>query len=139
MLTVPGDVMKIKDKPHRVPLCRQAMELIEGLRALNGDTPFIFASPDRTRAPITPNAVLNTFRRTGFAGVQTTHGVRTIFSTLINETREEGLHSFSSDLAELQIAHTLPKVRAAYMRSDYLEPRRVMLQWFADYLDALRA
>ena len=40
---------------------------------------------------------------------------------------------------ELQLAHIDPnKTRDSYRHYDYLSERRAMLQWYADYLDALR-
>ena len=53
----------------------------------------------------------------------------------MNQTREKGLHSFSLDLIERQMAHALGKVRGAYMRSDYLEERANMMQEWAAFLD----
>jgi hypothetical protein len=63
----------------------------------------------------------------------TSHGFRTIASTLLNE---KGFHP---DLIELQLAHKERNgVRAAYNKAQRLPERRAMMQSWADYLDELR-
>ena len=43
-------------------------------------------------------------------------------------------------MIELQLAHAeRNKVRAAYNKAQRLGDRKIMMQWWADYLDALRA
>jgi hypothetical protein len=51
---------------------------------------------------------------------------------------ESGL--FRSDAIERALAHVeRNRVRASYNAAEYLPERRKMLQWWADYLDGLRA
>ena len=62
--------------------------------------------------------------------------LRSIASTLINESYAAGLHSFGSDIVEFQLAHQHDnEVRRAYNRSKYLKPRTEMMQLYSDYLD----
>ena len=64
----------------------------------------------------------------------TGHGFRSMASTLLNE---EGWYP---DAIERQLAHCEEDdVRAAYNYAEYLPERRKMMQWWADYLDGLRA
>ncbi len=64
----------------------------------------------------------------------TSHGFRTMASTLLNE---QGVHP---DLIELQLAHVERNtVRAAYNRAQRLSERRLMMQNWANYLDKLKA
>lgn len=63
------------------------------------------------------------------------HGFRTLAcSTLI----ESGL--WSEDAVEIQMSHKESNsVRAAYIhKAKHLDQRRLMLQWWADFLDANR-
>jgi integrase len=54
-------------------------------------------------------------------------------STLLHE------NGFDSAVIEMQLAHTeRNKVKAAYNRTEYLEKRIEMVQWWADYFDELR-
>jgi integrase len=61
------------------------------------------------------------------------HGWRASFSTLCYEHQKE--HGFSSEVIETQLAHSVGnKVTRAYMRSDFLEERRELLQWWEKFL-----
>jgi hypothetical protein len=55
-------------------------------------------------------------------------------STILNE------NGFSRDAIERQLAHVEKnKIRRAYNHSEYLEERKVFMQWYADHLDKLKA
>ena len=57
------------------------------------------------------------------------HGLRSIASTALNEK------NFPPDVIEAALAHVdKNEVRRAYNRSDYLEQRRAMMQWWADFV-----
>ena len=61
------------------------------------------------------------------------HGFRALFSTIANET------GFNPDAIERQLAHRERNaVRAAYHKSEYMQEREKMMQWWADYLDGIR-
>ena len=81
------------------------------------------------------NAVTAALRNMGYSGDQMTgHGFRSMASTLLNE------NGFNVDWIERQLAHVEGNsVRAAYNYAEYLPERRKMMQWWADYLDELRA
>ncbi|WP_435382718.1 hypothetical protein [Crenobacter oryzisoli] len=55
------------------------------------------------------------------------------------QPRDIGRHGragFDPDVIECQLAHAeRNKVRAAYHRAEYLEERRRMMQWWADFLE----
>jgi integrase len=56
--------------------------------------------------------------------------LRSIASTALNE------QGFSPDVIEAALAHVdKNEVRRAYNRSDYLEQRRPMMQWWADFVN----
>jgi integrase len=60
------------------------------------------------------------------------HGFRATFSTIANE---EG---FNGDVIEKALAHEQRnRVRAAYHRSEYLEQRRELMQWWGDLLQGM--
>ena len=64
----------------------------------------------------------------------TPHGFRSAASTLLNE------QGWNRDVVERQLAHVEGnKVRAAYNRAEFLPERRRMMQWWADFLDGLKA
>jgi len=68
----------------------------------------------------------------GYHCRMTAHGLRSISSTILNE------NGFTSDVFEHQLAYReRNKVRAAYNHAQYLAEPRKMMQWWANYLDAL--
>jgi integrase len=130
---IPAAKMKMR-RMHIVPLSRQAVALLKGLRGHEIDSPYVFPSYMDRRRPISENTLGAALRRMGFSNTEmTAHGFRAMASTLLNEC---GYHP---DLIELQLAHTeRNEVRAAYNRAVRLGERREMMQDWADYLDALR-
>ena len=78
------------------------------------------------------NTMLYAMYRMGYHGRATVHGFRATASTILNEK------GFRSDVIELLLAHVEKnQVRAAYNRAEYLDERREVLQWWADYLDEI--
>lgn len=136
------------DLDHLVPLSRQALTLLRGLQPLTGRNEFVF--PGRPAADGSSRALSNDtlrlgFRRMGFAeGEGTIHGLRATASTVLNGVTKPDadghpLRLFHPDWIEMALAHRVKDpVRGAYNRALYLDERRAMLQWWADYLDAAR-
>jgi integrase len=130
---VPDERMKMKGRGgHLVPLSRQAVATLRELQALTSRAAFMFPAPTR-EGYMSNNTMLFALYRMGFHSRTTTHGFRTIASTILNE------QGFTADAIERQLAHDDgDKVRAAYNAAEYLPERRRMLQWYADYLDQQR-
>ncbi|MBB5189638.1 integrase [Silvimonas terrae] len=82
------------------------------------------------------NTVNAALRRLGYAKDEFTgHGFRKTASTLLNES-----HLWHRDAIERQLAHgERDEVRAAYNYAEHLPERVEMMQWWADYLDQLKA
>jgi integrase len=120
---------------HIVPLSRQAVEILREVHPLTSRWRYVFPSLLTRDRPMSENTINAALRRLGYDGnVQTGHGFRSMASTLLNE------HGFPPDVIELQLAHAeRNKVRAAYNKAQRLGERRKMMQWWSDYLDALRA
>jgi integrase len=126
---VAGERMKMK-APHVVPLSRQALEVLEGLRPLTGGTGLVFPSPYYPGKALSENTLNSALARMGYKGLATAHGFRSLFSTVANEC------GHNADAIERQLAHMeRNKVRAAYHRGQHLEDRTTLMQWWADYLD----
>ena len=59
-------------------------------------------------------------------------------STIMHE--KIGEHSIHSDAIERQLAHAERSgVKAAYNHAEYLKERRILMQWWSDYLDDLKS
>lgn len=117
--------------PHVVPMSKQARQVVKELHKLNGEQPLVLASPVRPGHPLSENTYLFALYRLGYRGRMTAHGFRALASTVLNE------HSgFEKDVIERQLAHQETNdVRAAYNRAQYLDARRKLMQWWADWLD----
>ncbi|MDB6060514.1 MAG: phage integrase family protein [Verrucomicrobiaceae bacterium] len=121
--------------PHLVPLSRQALNVIQQVHQFTGPFDFAFAGDHDPRKPMSENTVNKALRRMGFDTQNDVcgHGFRTMAcSSLV----ESGL--WSRDAVERQMSHQERSgVRAAYIhKAEHLDERRLMVQWWADYLDA---
>jgi len=126
---VPGERMKLR-LPHVVPLAPQARALLDDLRKLTGHSPLVFESGVRPGHPLSENTFLFALYRLGYRGRMTAHGFRALFSTVANEQS-----GFSHDVIERQLSHKeTDAVRAAYNRAEYLDGRRKLMSWWADWL-----
>ena len=132
---IPAHRTKMR-REHRIPLSRQAVEKFEALREITGGGQLCFPSIRSLNNPLSDGALNAALRAMGIDGsVHVAHGFRSSASSLLNE------HSaFSSEAIERALAHGEPdKVRRAYNRAQYWDERVTMMQWWADYLDRLRA
>ncbi|EKK5411222.1 tyrosine-type recombinase/integrase [Enterobacter cloacae] len=123
--------------PHLVPLSHQALAILKDVYKLSGDRDFVFIGDHDHRKPMSENTVNKALRVMGYdTKVEVCgHGFRTMAcSSLI----ESGL--WSRDAVERQMSHMeRSSVRAAYIhKAEHLDERRLMLQWWADFLDANR-
>jgi integrase len=123
--------------PHLVPLSRQALSILEQIKSMSGNRELIFVGDHDPRKPMSENTVNKALRVMGYdTKVEVCgHGFRTMAcSSLI----ESGL--WSKDAVERQMSHQeRNSVRAAYIhKAEHLGERRLMVQWWADYLNANR-
>ncbi len=129
---------KMKRK-HFVPLCKQAMKILKEIRQLTyeegQDDGLIFTGCYDSFKPMSENTINKALRNMGYDTKQDIcgHGFRTLACSALIES---GL--WSEDAVELQMSHKESNsVRAAYThKAKHLEQRRLMLQWWADFLDA---
>lgn len=130
---VPAARMK-KRRDHVVPLPQQAIAMLHRMRAVNGHRPHVFAHRDNRELAMTEAGIRQWLKSIGWAGRFSPHAARTTGSTLLN-----GM-GYPADHIERQLAHIESNsVRRAYNHADYLEPRAIMMQAWADYLDGLKA
>ena len=130
---LPAGRMK-KRRPHIVPLPRQAVDLLSEIREDTGDHRYIFPNYRNRTQPMTSTTVLQLIYRMGYTTRVSSHGWSHTFSTVLNE------RGYNRDWIELQIAHVDGNsVRGTYNVAQYIDGRREMMQWYADYLDELRA
>ncbi len=137
-----ADRMKMK-REHIVPLSNQAAAIARSrIAAISGD--FVFPGA-KCHQPLSENTMLYALYRLGFHTRQTVHGFRGIASTWANEQLVEygkppiWMRRYHEDWVELQLAHSEEnESRGAYNAAEYLLPRRLMMQDWADFLERAR-
>jgi integrase len=131
---IPAEKMKMRTV-HIVPLSNQALKVLNEIKPLTGQGSYVFPGVRTNRRPMSENTVNAALRRLGYSKEEMTgHGFRSMASTILNE---QGWHR---DAIERQLAHAeRNSVRAAYNYAEHLPERIKMMQWWADYLDKLKA
>ena len=135
LIRIPLGKMKSR-RMHTVPLCRQALQILEELKPMTGGGRFCFPGIRMNDRPMSENTINAALRRLGYdtKKEQTAHGFRSSFSTMAH-----GSGLFRSEVVEIQLAHKHgDAVRLAYDRGEYLEERRRLMQWWADECDRMR-
>jgi integrase len=119
---------------HIVPLAKQAVDILQDLQALTGQSSWVFPGVRTNGEPMSENTVNAALRRLGYDRTMiTAHGFRGMASTLLHEC------GWPSDVIERQLSHAERNaVKAAYNHAEHLPARRKMMQAWADHLDDLR-
>jgi integrase len=130
---IPASRMKMK-RPHIVPLSAQAVAVLRDIEKFTSGRQYVFPGERTWTRPMSNNTLRAALRGMGYSNEQMTpHGFRHVASTRLHESRK-----WRSEVIERQLAHAdRNSIRAVYNAAEYLEERRLMMQWWADHLDAL--
>lgn len=131
-ITISEEVMKGR-RLHIVPMSQQVVDLLQSLKPVTEPiSDFVFAGRNDKKKSISENAVLLVIRQIGYEGLASGHGFRHQFSTIMNE------YEWPADAIEKQLAHANSgSVRGIYNHAQYLDKRREMMQWWADWVDGV--
>ncbi|HEL9749548.1 TPA: tyrosine-type recombinase/integrase [Klebsiella pneumoniae] len=128
---IPAERMKMR-RPHLVPLSRQVRELLEEIHQLTGRGKYVFPGRNDAGKPMSEASINQVIKRIGYDGKATGHGFRHTMSTILHE------QGYNTAWIETQLAHVdKNSIRGTYNHAQYLDGRREMLQWYADYMQAL--
>jgi integrase len=135
VIEIPAEKMKMRES-HMIPLCNQAVELLQELYAINSRSKFVFPSARGASRPMSENAVRTALRTMGYANEDMTpHGFRAMARTLLDEVL-----GYRIEWIEQQLAHAVKDANGrAYNRTKHLAQRFEMMQRWADYLEELKA
>ena len=129
--TVPGRRMKSRD-PHVVPLSKRALEILQAAKVAHPTSTLIFPGAKQGR-PLSDMTLTKVLRAAGLGGIATAHGFRSSFKDWCAEFAQ-----VRDDVSEAALAHAIPnKVRAAYLRTNFLDERRTLMQRWSDYVSAV--
>jgi integrase len=128
---IPGQRMK-SGKEFRIPLSGAVLALLKGMQATStGD--YVFPGRNGNK-PLSNMALLMVLRRMK-RGDLTGHGFRSCFRTWCAEQT-----TFPSEVAEAALAHAVPDaVIKAYLRTDFFDRRRKLMQVWAQFTTQLPA
>ncbi|MCO1371125.1 integrase arm-type DNA-binding domain-containing protein [Burkholderia multivorans] len=130
--TLPATKMKM-GRPHLVPLPTQLIAELRELKKLTGRHRYLYPGSGWKNETISENTINRLFGRIGYKGRLVGHGTRHTASTLLRE------HGWDKDHVESQLSHKEGGVAGDYNQAQYAPQRAAMMQWYADYLDALKA
>jgi len=123
--TIPDERMKA-DRPHRVPLSKEAITILEAVKPFARKDGLIFPGLKQNRA-ISEAACMKLLKADH--PTLTIHGFRSSFRDWCAE-----MTNYPREVAEAALAHTLKdKVEAAYQRGDIFEKRRKLMDAWSNY------
>lgn len=132
--SIPPERMKARKSKaveHRVPLSKQALAVLKGLKKLSDDA-FVFPGASEGN-PLSNMAMLEVLRRMGHGDISV-HGFRSTFRDWASEQT-----AFPREVCEMALAHTIKnKAEAAYRRGDLLDKRAKLMSAWADYCDKVQ-
>ncbi|WP_264041017.1 tyrosine-type recombinase/integrase [Pectobacterium carotovorum] len=116
-----------------VPLSIQAIEIVRYLlEEVRPAQRYLFSHRSDLKKRISENTLNGALKRMGYQDLLTGHGIRGTISTALNEV------GYPKVWVDAQLSHCDPnQVSAAYNHALYVEPRRKMMQDWADRLDLL--
>ena len=126
--TVPASRMKSR-REHQVPLPTQAIASLLTINPLTcrDENSLIFPGSGKNKI-MSENTIRLALHRLGFK--VTTHGMRSLITDVLNE------QGFNPDAIERQLDHVeQSQSRKPYLRTNFMDERIKMMQWFADWCD----
>ncbi len=128
--TIPADRMKM-DKAHSIPLSPQAINIIKIMKPISGNSIYVFPimKPPYNQ-PMNSQTANMAIKRMGYKDKLVAHGLRSLASTALNE------QGFNYDVIESALSHVDKNaVRRAYNRAEYEQQKRIMLDWWGDFVE----
>lgn len=116
-----------------MPLSQQAIEIARYLLGvMRPAQKYLLSHRSELKKRISENTLNKAVQLMGYEGRLTGHGIRGTISTALNEI------GYPKIWVDAQLSHSDPnKVSSAYNHAKYVEPRRRMMQDWADRLDLL--
>lgn len=126
-LTVNPDITN-----YHVCLCRQALALLSELHGITGGRKYLLPNQRDPKKPMNNNTLLVTLERMGYKGRMTGNGFRALAMSTIN-----GHLRYRHEVVDRQLAHApKDKVASAYDLAKFIDERKVMMQAWADKMQA---
>ncbi len=129
---IPGSRMKGRHD-HAVPLSPQARTILEALKPYTGSLEHVFPHRSDRRRSMSTAAIRDLYRRAGYGGRFSPHGVRGTFSTHFNGKGAD------ARLVEMCLAHAERNaIKGAYDHAKRIPERLALLTEWANMLDTAK-
>jgi integrase len=117
-------------KPHIIPLPPRCLEILQAVRTAYPSAPGDWLFPStKAGTPMGDVALTRLLREMGYTDRATVHGFRSTFKDWSAEATK-----VRDEVSEVALSHAIPgKVRAAYLRTDFLKDRRSLMDAWAEY------
>jgi integrase len=118
---------------HHVFLPAQGWALLRELHGITGQNKYLFPNLRDHEKPATNFGILAALKRMGYSGKMTGHGFRSLAMGVIKERL-----GYRHEVVDRQLSHASGDTYGeAYDRAMFLDERRVMMQEYANYIDAV--
>ncbi len=124
---IPRQRMKSR-RDHSLPLSERCLDILRQARALNPDGLFVFEGTKRGQ-PLSDMTFTKLLRDAGLGERATAHGFRSSFKNWCSEVAK-----VADEVSEAALGHTIKdRVKAAYLRTDFFDERRSLMQSWAQH------
>jgi len=130
---IPAEKMKMKAE-HIVYLSKRALNVLESVKHYTGDGKYVFPSVKTRSQLLGDNSLNGALRRMGYSKDEiVAHGFRAMFSAVCHK------HGHRTEVIEACLAHAeRNKVKAAYNYAKYMKECKGLMEWWANWLDAVK-
>jgi len=129
---IPAERMKLRLE-HWVPLATQVVQLLRQHQGVVGDEGWLFPGR-RYDMPLSEGTLSGRLNACGYDGKHSPHGFRAMARTVLDEKLK-----VDTRFIEKQLSHEVDtRLKGAYNRAEYWDDRVLMMQTWADWLDAQR-
>lgn len=127
---IPAERMKMQAE-HWVPLATQVVDMLRVYQGVVGSMGLLFPGR-RYGKPISEGTLTSRLNTMGYLHRHSPHGFRAMARTILDEKLK-----FDPRLMEKQLSHEPnDKLKGAYNRAEFWDDRVIMMQAWADWLDA---
>lgn len=134
---IPKEKMK-NGKDFVLPLSKSSIDILNKIKLYSfHNSKYVFPAPTSNHKPLSDATLNHSLAKLGYKNKMTSHGFRSMFSTIAHEKTKE--HGQNSDVIEACLAHTEPnKIKAAYNRENkmkYFDEKKELVDWWDNWLN----
>ncbi|MEA2029151.1 MAG: integrase arm-type DNA-binding domain-containing protein [Campylobacterota bacterium] len=136
LIHIPREYMKISPNGDFImPITHQVYRILKEMEDIKINA-FVFPSFENQNASIHPETITKAYKNMNLGEDRiTAHSWRSFFRTTVEE--HQHIHGFSKSVMKALMHHKVAddSVEEAYNRATYDEPKRELIQWYADFID----